>query len=267
MTTYQQYLGQIVINDTNDDFTVDDGGGSEAVEITSGTYYISGYTGESTDQLCDVLQTKIRALGGVYAAATVTYSSSTGLATIDFATGGTNITVLWDDTALQTLLGFAGTQTGAESYTATYPPLCVWRPSLGLAEYPGDLATWWLPTSSSMVTVGPDGTITTIEGNTTNDGIFEYRNLPEADIKDTSLTVNTTLQSFWENVVHKGRQIRCYPDRTLNTVSDFKTAVWLPTDAEPGEPVTAGPFSAHIGRSIGSYNGLWNVSFKLAEMV
>lgn len=254
--TLQEYLGRFYVGTDRDSFSI----GGNAVTLTNGYYYLSGYTSEATAQLCEHMQAQIRALGGSpYPSATVTRSQSTGLITI--ATGGAAATITWTDSALQTLLGFTGTQSGSASYTSTYQPRFCWRPSDGLTEYPTDLSRWWGEESKTIGTRAPSGaTYSVAAANLLYAGKYKYTLLPEAEsIIVTGTSVWEPFQQFWEDVIHAGQPIRCYPDRTLNTSSDVKTARYC------GERV--GKFEDWAKRYLESYNGLWNITLELCKEV
>jgi hypothetical protein len=252
--TLQQYLGEFYVGTTLDSFSI----GGYAVTLTHGYYYLCGWTSEGTAQFLEHMQAQIRAISGTpYPSATCTYSQSTGLVTI--ATGGAAATITWTDTALQALLGFTGTQSGAASYTGTNQPRYVWRPSDGLTEYPTDLSRWWGEESTTIGVRAPTGATHSVEGELLYRGKYRYTLLTEADTIITSTSVWQPFQQFWEDVIHKGRGIRCYPDRTLNTSTDVKAARYC------GERV--GKFEEWAERYLESYNGLWNLTLELCKEV
>jgi len=268
----QEYIGQIAITSSLKDFIVNNGT-PYTCALTVGNYYAQGYSGESTAQLIEHLQAVIRAANAAFAASganecTVSRSSTTGLITIAFAAGGGNVTVTWTDSGLGTLLGYTGNLSGAYSYAATYTPKGVWRPSRALVDLPGDETEWWGERSTSKVTISPNGSTYGMEGTILYDGIYRYESLTKAEVVDTSSTVWTTFESFWELIVHAAKPIRVLPDRTSYTSTTYKTALMLPESAESGEgPVTIGPLGDYEGKTVAKYNGLWDVGFKLARQV
>jgi hypothetical protein len=265
---YQEYIGQIVIATASKDFNIDDGvTAAQDVSLTVGEYYADGYSGDT--QLCEHMQAQIRASHATYNASTVARNSD-GKVEITFA--GTpspgNVTVTWTDTALGTLLGFTSALSGATTYAADVTPKGVWRPSMPLSETPGDETTWWSKRSTTKVTVSLDGSTYSVEGDLLYDGIFRYENLPVADVLETSSTTWTTFESLWENVVHEARPIRILPDRDSYTSSTHKTGLIVPADAEMGgDAVTIGHVREYQGRTVDSYNGLWDVEFKMVKSV
>jgi len=259
--TYQQYLGQFPIDATTKDFSVEDtgGGGAQAIALTTGYYYIAGYTGEVEAQLCEHMQAQIRNEGGNFADAEVTYSGSTGLITIN-CPSTTTLTIGWTDSLLQSLLGFTGTQSGAKSYTATYPPRYVWRPTEELSDYPTALSTWWASRSTSRYKRANSGKAFAIAGTTVYDGSYAYRLLTAAEMLKASQTNYESLEQFFDDVIAAAKPIRCYPDRTANTSSDFFTAQWK-VDGEVGS------FVEYFERHRSNYNGLFNFDFALDKYV
>ncbi len=264
---YQQYFGRFAITNASKDFTLERKTapvhGPAAAALTTGYYYIHGWTGEATDQLCEHMQAVIRAWqgGGHFPAATVTYAHATGKVTIDF--GGVDGDLVWTDTALRDLLGFTGDCTGADSYEADNQARYVWRPTLTLTDYPGDRSTWWAPDSTSIEHVSEDGSTYGCKGSLLYAGGFEYQLLPETDViicSDT--TAYESLEQFWLDVVHEAQPIRCYPDRTLNTSGDVKVAKWA-----GGEGGAVGSWQDYRERQRPNWNGQWTVQLPLRKRV
>tara|TARA_Y100000310_G_scaffold132_1_gene179 strand:+ start:1605 stop:2384 length:780 start_codon:yes stop_codon:yes gene_type:complete len=255
--TLQRYLGQFVLPATAVDFTVD----ANPVALTSGTtYFMSGYSGESTAQLAEHVQAQIRALGAPYGSTNVVQSATTGAITISDLGGSTAI--VWTDTDLRDLLGFTGNLSGASAYTGTNQARYCWFPTIGLSEYPGDLTQWFAPRSTSIPYRSPGGVTGGVEGNELEDGRFAYSLLPKADVITTPTTVFESLQKFWSDVIHRTLPFRAFPDRTLNASTSYKTCVWGVTDDE-----ALGSFADYRERHIRAFNGLWDVEFILWKHV
>jgi hypothetical protein len=253
--TLQRYIGQFVLPATATDFTV----GGNAVSLTSGTtYFMSGYTGESSAQLAEHMQVQIRAIGAPYASATVT-QSETGLISIDLTTVAA---IVWTDTGLRDLLGFTGNLSGAAAYVAPNTARYCWFPTVGLSVYDGDLTQWFSPNSTSIPYRSVDGVTGGVEGNLIYDGRFSYSLLPKADVITTSETVFQSLEKFYEDVAHRTFPFRVFPDRTLNASTSYKTCIWGTPDDE-----MLGSFSEFKERHIRRYNGLWDVELLLWKYV
>lgn len=250
MSVYQRYMGAFVQGALATGFTV----GGNPISVTAGTYYLSGITGET--QLLEHLQANIRAWGAPYGSATVTLSS-TGYVTIGDLGGVTAI--VWVDTDLRDLLGFTGDLSGQPNYTAPNQARYVWCPSRPLAEYPGDIDSWWLPRSTSFPYRSPDGSTYTVKGSTINDGVFRYKHLPKENVITSSTTVWESYQRFWTDVFHAGQPARVFIDRTAEA---YKTGI-IGTNSD--EPI--GSFGDMISRDVRTYNGLWEVELRLWEYV
>jgi len=256
MTTYQQWIGRFAIGSSNDSFSI----ASNAFTLTSGNYYIAGYTSESTAQLCEHITAKII---GTYANAAVTYSETTGLVTFKIANSGT-YTITWTDTALQTLLGFTGTQSNAATYTATMEPQHVWRPERGASSYPAQLNQFWAPRSTTVVGRSRDGTTYAVRGNLLYDAEVSYTMLADTRVITPASTGTVTdLQGFFEDVIHVGQPIRVFPDRTLKASTSYVTALVSP--GKDGDPI--GSWQDFCGRHVANYNGLWDVTLPLLKWV
>lgn len=253
-TYYQQFLGRFSINTSNNNLTV----AGTALTLTSGNYYLAGYTGESTDQLCEHLQAQIRTVAG-HSGATVVYSGTTGQVTI---TLGATATISFTDAYLAYILGFSSaTQSGADTYVSDQNPRYVWRPTIGASGHPVNLINLWAPRSTTRVYRSPNGTTYSIEGDELNDALIEYSLLPDDDVVTPATgTVYRDLQQFFRDVVHAGQPMRVYPDRTVNTSADYKTAIFGRDDQE-----IVGSFQDYIARWGSDYSGLWDISIPLME--
>jgi hypothetical protein len=264
MTTYQQYFGQFTLDTDHNDIKLWlPGPADRDVVLTVGDYYLAGYTGEATPQLLEHLQAQIRAADVTLAAAEVSYSQSTGLVTIDFR-AGVDIDISWTDAGLQSMLGFTGVQTGAASYTGTFHPRYIWRPSRPLAEFPGDLETWWGKRSTTIVRRSPGGVTVSNPGPAIlYGGQYVYRQLTQHEAIASDDSHWRALETFWTDVFDKGQPIRCYPDRTLNTVADIHAAI-----AHGGEEGSLGSFYEAVAqRRHARWNGRWDVTLDLWRYV
>jgi len=257
MPTLQRYLGRFTLPNDALDFTI----GGNAVTLTSARYLMSGYAAEPTNQLCEHIQAKVRALGGnPYPAFTCTQSTTTGKITLSGM--GAPTAIVWTDTALRDLLGFTAGLSGAATYTGTNQARYCWFPTRGLSEYPGDLTKWWTQRSTSYPYRSAGGQTYGVQGTLLDEGKYGYRHLPKADVITTSATVWESLQQFFADVIHPCEKIRVFPDRTLNSGPDYVDAVW---GVEGENPI--GSFTEFASRHIRYYNGLWSVDFQMWEFV
>jgi len=82
----QAYLGRFDIDALSQSITLllstGTPAGNQLVSLDTGEYYMAGYTGEATNQLCEEIQQKIRALGNDYSAVTCTLDFATGKITL-----------------------------------------------------------------------------------------------------------------------------------------------------------------------------------------
>jgi hypothetical protein len=203
-------------------------------------------------------------VAAVVASSTVVYNATTGFIKITFGSGTHKIT--FTDAALKTLLGFGAVDTttsAAASFTATREPQYVWSPNRGIVDVPVDPARIVQPISSTRVQVSRDGTLTTVRGNLRYAGDVEYRLLDGARVFTPATgSVNGDFESFFEDVIHAGELIRLYPDRTVNTSTDFVTVKVV---APGGEEI--GAFESFARRHIQSYQGLADVQIPVAKYV
>ena len=253
MTTYyQEVFGRFPITASSKDFAV----GASALALTVGNYYIRGYSSESTAQLVEHMQAVIRAIGAGQDASTVTYSSSTGLVTIDLETAAT---LTFTDAALATILGFTGSPYGsATRFTAERKPRYVWRPTDPMMECDTQPLTPFGPVGTSRVYRSQDGSMCSVDGVTV---LYDCRSLawqalPQADVLKNSAGADyRSYEEFWEDIIARGRPMRFYPDRTANASTSFTTCVY---GAE--QP---GAFADAASKTIAPYLGYWRVSLPL----
>ena len=250
----QRYLGQFSITDSNKDFSVD----GQAVSLDTGDYYMSG---SGSTQLVEHIQSKIRAIGAAFLSAEVSQASDSGKITI---TPNTPITgIVWTDAALGTLLGFTGNLSGSDSYTSTNQARYCWFPPNGLSLYPGVVTDWWSPKSTTKAHISANGQTYSRKGNLLYDGRFEYRHLLPARVWKSGSAWWDSFESFFEDVIHEGSPIRCFPDRTQDTDSgDYETAMWQPDEGKP-----VGTMMDLVGRNLKEYNGYWRVALKFWKHV
>jgi hypothetical protein len=128
-------------------------------------------------------------------------------------------------------------------------------------DYPSALtaATWWGERSTSIAARGADGTSFSAAGSLLYDADLEYQLLDDSEVRKSSDTDWASLQCFWEQVVHAGKQIRVLPDRTSYTSTTYVTALWV------GAENTVGAFPGL--RHIANYDGFWDVRFRLVKVV
>lgn len=255
----QQFLGKFSITTDTQNFSV----GATAVTLTTGRYYIVGYTSESTSQLCEHMQTQIRAIGATQDASTVVYSGSTGLVTITLETAAT---LTFTDTALATLLGYTSTSySSATSFVAERQPRYVWRPSRSAWDYPIDLygSTFWAPRSTSLVGRSANGTTWGVVGDDIYDATLMYGALADTEVLTPRTgTTYVELQQFWLDVVHNTMPIRFYPDRTLNAAASVVEFMW---GTDEGDQI--GSFTDYIERHTSTFNGLWDVEIPMMKYI
>ena len=258
----QRLLGEFTLTNDQKDFSLYEGvHGSDNVSLDTGNYFMFGYTGESVDQFISHFVTTVQAIGAPYLNFDMSYDTSTNRIEIDF--DGYNVDITWTDTELQSLLGFTGSQTGSNNYLADNQPRYVWNPSNPASMYPLGLKEFWNPKSTSYVGRSKDGTTYSTQGSIIYDAVLGFNLLTgeEIYIPDTG-TVNRDLQSFFVDVIGKGKPIRIQTDSSQLTSDYFKTGLVAGDEDEP-----VGSFSDFIDRSIKTYNGLWNVEFNFIKQV
>lgn len=250
MATLQEYRGKFALGTTANSFSISTGT-PQACELTTGRYYIAGYTSEATAQLVEHIQAVMRTKSG-FSAATCTYDPATGKVSLGFAA---TTSVTWTDVALRNLLGFTADLSGASSYTATNQARYVWRPSLGPAEYPLQLNRFWSPESTSTGKQTRGGTAYGSPGATRYQSRVRYEKLPAALVRVPSTgSINQEFEQFWSDVLTVPMPVRIFPDRTIYTASGYVTAQ-LASAADEGY----GVLTDIVRRSIAVVDTLWDV--------
>ena len=240
--------------------------GGNALVTTAGKYYLAGYTGEgATSNLTATLQVDIRAIGATYSKSTVTFDAATGFVTTTFINSGdTPVVTTWTftDTALGALLGYESSPlSGASTYTSTIPAKYVWRPNQPISDAPVDLTSVYAPFSATVVGATRGGKIVTAVQTTTFLAFLEWRNVSKANaILPSTGSINKEFVTYFQDVIAKGERMRYVIDRTTYAAtSDYVTITAFPS--EDPEPTSVGYVRDYMDRTIGNYQGLWDVSF------
>ena len=248
--TLQEYRGKFALSSSANSFSISTGT-PQACDLTVGRYYVAGYTSEATAQLVEHIQAVMRTKSG-FSAATCTYDPATGKVSLGFAA---TTSVTWTDVALRNLLGFTADLSGASSYTATYQPKYIWRPTRAAADYALQLNRFWEPASTSVAARTRGGSSYGVAGSTMYEGRVSYVMLPAADVRVPSTgSINAELETFFSDVLTVPMPVRIFPDRTIVTASGYVTGLFRPANEDE-----YGPLAGYVRRSQPSYDGLWDV--------
>jgi hypothetical protein len=237
--------------------------GNQLVSLDTGEFYMKGHSGESTEQLTEHIQAKIRAFGSDYASATCSLDLSTGLITFTFAY---SVQLTWTDPLLGSYLGWGSNPSPGTSIVAPNPARFVWRPSLSPSKLPTDLTTFWEPFSNTSMHLAPDGTPTTTPGALQNRASIAYDllELSEVLVDENGLPAgNATFEQYYRDTCHGGKPSRIILDRTAYaTADDYKVALFGQPDGQ-GE---IGPLRDWIAPVHGeAAHDLWDVDLFFAE--
>lgn len=262
--TQQTFLGRFAVASGAATFTTQAAAPEpESGSVTAGNYYITGYTGESTSQLCEHLQTQINATNAC-SSVTVVYSCATGKVTVDNTENEPATIVL--SATLANILGFGTTETTLANgvHTATYYPRYTWHPTRGPSDYPLDLtaANFWQPRSTTTIGASEDGTTWSLPGNLLYEAALEYQLLTDYEAKYNASYLHYDFQSFWQDVIHAGQPVRVIPNRPA--VAAYTSAQYVPALLGNAE---IGSFREYSERYMANYNGLWNVYIPLVKYV
>lgn len=262
----QTYLGRFVIDADSKDLTVDDGvTGAIAVSLDIGKYFMAGATGET--QLVEHMQAQIRLANAAFdPEVSVTFDYTTGKVSFTFSGAqALNFTVVFTDTNLRTLLGYTAdfSSGGGATQTAGNEAKYVWRPNRSFSTHPVERGRLLESESTTTINVAKDGTTTSAVGSLLKRADpLSYMMLAEARIIVPSTgTVNRELETFFDDVVHKGEHVRIFPDDTATATANFTPVVIVDDSGEVGS------FSDFSRRHIRNYNGLWDVDIPCRKVV
>lgn len=272
MSTYQQFFGRLTIGTSTDTIDLDDNGGhTDTVTVTSGSYYIAGHAGESAPsgrsgaQLVEEIEAVIQAgSGGYWSNVTCTWSTTTGK--VSFTAGAADsIDITFTDGSLRTILGFSADITGLDdtAQEAANEAGYQWRPDRPLSQYPVARDLVWEPVSSTMCKRARDGTLFTMEGFLLYQAQLEWRWVAGDRVYiPASGSINQEFETLFKDVLHEGEYLRFYPDRSQNADStDY--VVCVVGDGEHD----LGSFSDYAQRERHNNDSWWRVSLPLLKYV
>lgn len=239
---YQELMGRFALTNANLDLVV----GTTSVTLTNGLYYVDGYVGESASQLCNHLQTKIRAVPDQASTNVVYGGVGAGLINICLTT---NANITFTSTGLATILGFPSTSTNVAVHQGTRKPRYIWRPTDPAMEYAATIENPWLPIPTTRYRRAADCSMHSTPGTTAYETFFAYQALPLADVLKATPQDYRSLQEFFEDVVCAGKRLRLYTDRTQRNADGCFECYW-------GEEEPAA-FIEQVERLYRNYQGYW----------
>lgn len=253
------YHGQFATTTDSRDF----GLGASNLSLNIGSWYLSGYAGEASNQFVQHVQTKVREVAG-QANAVCNYNPTTDRVGL-YLNAAANL--VFYDPALANICGFSNgtTQPSSVTHIGNAHPRYTWRPSRAVADVPVDTAIVWQPRSATLSSRSPDGTTYTVPGGTVYEAVIKYRCLPaEEVITPAAGTVYLDFQQWFEDVPAAGRPFRYVMNRDKYTAAaaDYVTAIWGSPDGED-----IGALRDHASRRIASYQGLWDVTVPMYKKV
>lgn len=258
MTT-QNFLGRFTLS-SSETLVVD----GDTCTLTTGSYYTSGYSGESTSQLVEMITTAINADVTSQSTASVTHSISTNRITISLDSA---VTVTMS-ASLAAILGFSSTtQSGASEYVGDQDPRYTWHPSNAASYYPHGItsANFWNKKSKSYIGRDDTGTTFTIPSNLLYDATIRYMLLASAEVKTPdSGTIYRDFHTFFTDVIHAGELVRIiYDDTSYTSTSSYTTGIVGFTE----ENKEIGSIEDFASRHITNYQGLWDVDIPFLKYV
>jgi hypothetical protein len=229
---------------------------------TAGHYFLCGYSGESTDQLCEHVQDLV---DDVCAGATVGLSLTTGKVTIELGTTGS---ITWGSaTELRDLLGFTGDLSGADTYLADNPARYAWAPqrngnAAAMGEHPNALtaASFYDYASNTRLVRSKDGTATTVAGPlSTGEAMVGWRFLSKSSCRASAAPDPGTFEQLWLDCLGGGERVRL-----VLSASSYTSANYVECVAGRDDEVL-GAFGDYCKRSRPPFDGLWDVALPLVE--
>lgn len=201
-------------------FSINEGGGAQAVTIPAGQYFLtSGVSGGNS--LLTEIGNQATAVGGLAGTYTLSVSdtdgSATGKVTIS-CSGATPTAFTWTSTALRDWIGFSGSESVGATTVGDNHAERLWLPNVRRAMPRTSDASTGLRVSDYTITVAPNGVSKRLAYNKRFVGDLTFNYL---DGKKTKLefetVVNESLETFWIDVIYAGHAVRYYTDRSVDS--------------------------------------------------
>jgi len=267
----QHFLGRFWYSSAagSNDLIIDPAGAAYAINLTDGYYYISGYTAESTAQLCEHIQARIRAvLDGTSGkpdetAMTVIYDIVQQR--VEFA--WTNAHAMTLQSGIATVLGLATSQGSATAHNGTRQPRYVWIPGQGPSSHFVDQTQFWSPQSQTIYGRSASGACYSVQGTMLYHNELSYQLLSKSVvITPSSGTAYADFQQWYTDVLHAGQQFRIVLDASSAAYAStgYTTAIY----GNGGQDATIiSSFKDFASRHISNYQDLWDVTIPVIKYV
>ncbi len=230
MTTANSFVIGSIESMPEYDLTITGGGGG-ADTVATGSYYLWDAT--TANSLCDQVQAAMTAQSITGADVFVTAG---GYVRIE---GSTSFTIVWDDSALRNLLGFAATVGPTTGATAPNKSPLFWGP--GWPETPDSpVGTHGNTVSDTVITQSATGqTMRSRKRSTMTTQRFKWRNVTQARVWTTS-EAGGEYRRFFDDSFSLGYRFKLYSGvtETAASTSEFSSAYTL-------GPYKAGPTIDH----------------------
>ena len=261
----QEFLGRFYYAAASDgkDIVID---GTYDVNLNSGYRYITGYSGESSLQLCEHIETVIQAIGALgEGSMTVDYDFVDNR--IEFGWAGSHSMVIC--ASLATILGMATSQSSAQSHAGTRQPRYVWIPDQGADYHDVDYNQFWSEESQTLMARSASGVTYSVAGTMLYSNELTYSLLPRAKvITPTTGTAYADFQQFYTDVLHAGQPVRVIKDTT--SISEYQSTNYVTAMVmERGGfgPSQLPSFNDFANRHIKNYQNLWDVKIPLVKHI
>lgn len=189
--------------------------GNHTISLPAGTYYMS--TSDSTSYtLVSQWEAKADDTGHSF---TASLSATTGRVTLTDNSGSNKMTgITWTATDLRDALGFSGSESfSGGAVTGAYQARYLFMPNCGRGpQYMAPDGADGAQESDLTMAVSPSGHIRCYGYETRYVDVLDFPQLQSAKtwIAD-EVTVNESLQKFWQDVMSSGARFRYHPDGTV----------------------------------------------------
>ncbi len=195
--------------------------GPATVTVPAGDYFWTSTASGGSASFLATLVSQLNAnatLSGTYSASLSDDNlAATGKITLS-ATGVTTFSVTWTSTTMRDRMGFTGTLSSAATYTSTEHAELLWLPPVTMdsPEFPPGGIGWQV--SDYTATVSPSGYSKRIAYARRYQGVVKYRQLIASKVwSSQEVTVNESLETFWEDAINAGLAVRYHRDRTSDS--------------------------------------------------
>lgn len=213
--------------------------GAFNITIPAGRYFLNSVgSGGASRTFCNEIAFQMEsAMGAGASSVTVDDNSDTSVGKVTISRSGA-FAITWLDTTVRDLLGFSGNRAAATSHLGDNQAQYLWLPNCGRENGLGPEDSDGAVESDFSLSVSTDGTVYGLGYSLRYFDTMEFNFIwgqKAWTIKE--VTVNESLQRFYEMVIARGLRVRYHKDRSV----DGTLRTWVIEDATSYQPRTVVP--------------------------